>query len=432
MRANPQLSPVDVSDPVRTMTQGLIDPAQPRVQDIVTGAVRRRMNEGPAVVNSAYTASMGPAPDVMVMVNGLKERAREIGRKEIQPALANAKSVDVSPVVQAIDAELRPGVQALAKSNLPLSPAQEALARVRQQLTTENGETLVDPQRLHEVQSRIGDQAYQLSRSGDPKDRMVAKSLRDVNEKLIDQIDEASGGTYRPARAKFADAKDIHESFEEGFDVLKNRSGMAGLEDRPEALRDWMKTATPEQVVAKRLGVRADIDQKIRGVKNQVLAGTNITKIEYNREKLETLFGREEAGRLVRSMNDAADVAATNAKLTAGSKTAETLAGQKALAVPKVGGSNSLAYVAPVAAEILGQSLGGPTFAGLGLLGSGVLKGAHLGFQKVAQMNALARNAAFARASTASGPAREDVIQQMLAHPKVVRARRAAGNALSR
>ena len=56
------------------------------------------------------------------------------------------------------------------------------LARIKQQLTAGTGETLFDAQRLNRVQSDIGDQANQLSKSGDPKDRMLGGQLRDLNE----------------------------------------------------------------------------------------------------------------------------------------------------------------------------------------------------------------------------------------------------------
>jgi hypothetical protein len=109
--------------------------------------------------------------------------------------------------------------------------------------------------------------AYQLSKSPNPKDRVLRGQLRDLNEKLIDQIDEAAGGSYCPARQNFKDAKDISAAFESGFDTLKNCPGVSGLEDRPEALKAWMAQATSEEVVARRLGTRADIDQKINAVK---------------------------------------------------------------------------------------------------------------------------------------------------------------------
>jgi hypothetical protein len=61
---------------------------------------------------------------------------------------------------------------------LSLSEFQQELARIKQQLTTGNGETLFDAQRLHRVQSDIGDQAYQLSKSPNPKDRVLSGQLR--------------------------------------------------------------------------------------------------------------------------------------------------------------------------------------------------------------------------------------------------------------
>lgn len=437
LQSNPGLTLMDVSDPVRTMAQGLIDPAQPGAQNILTQAVKNRAAARPAAVNEAYTDAMGPAPNVMAMVEGLKERARAAGREAIQPALENAKPVDVTPVIKAIDAEVKPGMTALLDpgTQLPLSPLQQELLRFRSQLTT-GGEQAFDAQRLHEIQSRMGDQAYQLSISPDPKDRMLGSQLRGFNEKLIDQIDDASGGAYRPARALFKDAKDIHEAFNSGFDTLKNRSGVSGLEDRPEGFQAWMDAATPEQVVARRLGTRADIDQKINGVRNPGLAGETITKIPYNQQKLQMLFGPDEAQRLIARMNDASDMAATNAKLVAGAKTAETLAGRAALKVPEVepfrlGSPISLA--APAVAEGLAYTQGiPPGLAGAAVLGGGLATGAvrKIG-QSVAQSSALARNVAIARAASATGAGRQDTINALLAHPKVVGALKKSGNALT-
>jgi hypothetical protein len=424
MQANPRLTPADVSDPVRTMTQGLIDPAQPAAQNAIASAVKARVTSAPDAVNSAYTRSMGPAPDVVHMVEGLKQRARAAGQKEIQPALENAKPVDISPVLSAIDEKLTPGINALMdpKTKLPLSDFQQELVRLKQQLVTDSGEQLFDAQRLHRVQSDLGDQAYQFSKSPNPKDRMLGSQLRGVNEKLIDAIDEASSGAYRPAREKFKDAKDISEAFEAGFDTLKNRQGLTGaLEDSPSALSEWIAKATPEEVVARRLGTRADIDQKIRTAQNQALKGEQITRIEYNRDKLRFLFGDQEANRLIRAMEDTRLISHTNAKLLEGAKTAETQAGQRALSVPKLGGGNPLMYVAPIGAELIGQGAGLP---GVGLAASVAARGVQLGVQKAAQVNALMRNAEFAKAALATGPDRSILMNKLMTHPKV---RKAAG-----
>lgn len=499
LQSNPRLTLMDVSDPVRTLAQGLIDPAQPEAQNVISSAIKSRMATAPAATNAAYTQAMGAAPNVVQMVEGLKDRARQAGQQAIKPALEKAGPVDVSPVISAIDAELKPGITGLANpgTNLPLSPTQEALARLKMQLT--DGQSVVtDPMKLHQIQSATGDMAYQLSKSPDPKDRFVGTALRNANEKLVDQIDAASGdiplkqgnarfyvgkdgsvstdaaaakstpgsryidlptnsreslatladpdkvdnlakpltGAYRAGRAQFKDAKDIHEAFDSGFDTLKNRSGVSGLEDRPEGFRQWMNQATPEEVVARRLGTRADIDQKIRSVKNQALAGQSITKVEYNQDKLRMLFGKKEADRLIQHMNDSADEAATNAKILSQSKTAETQAGQRALEVPKVEPfklGNPISLMAPAVAEGLAYTQGVPPgLAGAAVLAGGLGTGiARKVSQKVAQSSALSRNVAIARAASATGAGRQQAIGALLAHPKVVRALQKSSNALT-
>jgi hypothetical protein len=228
----------------------------------------------------------------------------------------------------------------------------------------------------------------------------------------------------------------VQEAFNDGFNgnVLKNRQGH--LEDRPEAFQDWMSSASPEEVVAKRLGARADIDRQIRGVKNQALAGQNITSIEYNREKLGMLFGDNEADRLVNAMKDAGAEAQTNAKILQGSKTAETLAGQKALAVRPVepfqmrGALQSMipSVAAEIGAEYAGipPGIAGPAMFALGA-GSGVARKA---IQATGAAMDRARNISFARAASAVGPVRDQTIGALLAHPDVISASKKAGNAL--
>lgn len=267
----------------------------------------------------------------------------------------------------------------------------------------------------------------QMKAASDPATKGAALANKEINQEKLAVLfgKEGADKIVSHLNSKFEDP--IQEAFEGGFDVLKNRSGVEGLKDRPEVLADWMKTATPEQVVARRLGVRTDIDQKINSVKNGSLAGQTVAAIPYNQEKLKMLFGNDEAGRLIRVMKDAEREAATNAAIFAGSKTAETTAAGGRIAVRKVGGGNPLQYVAPVAAEMLGQSAGLP---GAGLLASMAAKGVHMTAQKLGQMHDIASNAEFARNALATGPAREEAIQRLLSHPKVISELKKRSNAL--
>ena len=309
---------------------------------------------------------------------------------------------------------------------------------MRQSLSSNHGDRgqqfldATGEQGAHNIQAGLRAEAQNLLNSATGSDRNLGGKLMDMRGKLVDAIDSAAGGNYKPALKAYRDANQVDEAFDSGFDTLKNRPGRAGLEDRPEMFDQWMKSGTPAEVVARRLGTRLDIDQKIRSVKNQALAGQNITAIEYNRDKLASLFGDDEAKRLIRTMDDAAAEAQTNAKILQGSKTAETLAGQKALEVRKVGGGSLLNWMAGPAAEAAGQYLLGPEAVGLGTGAVLATKGLQLGTQSALRSLDRSRNVSFARAASASfGPKRQETIGALLSHPDVVRALKKPGNALT-
>jgi hypothetical protein len=259
---------------------------------------------------------------------------------------------------------------------------------------------------------------HQMKTVGDPASKAASLLNKDVNQGKFATLFGKENADNLTRQLNFHLEDPVGKAFNEGFDVLKNRGGANGLEDRPEFLKQWMQGATPEEVVAKRLGVRLDIDQKINSVKNGALAGQNITAIPYNQEKLAHLFGDKEASRLVRVMQDAKREADTNAAIVSGSKTAETKSAADRIKVREVGGGNPLQYIAPVAAELLGQSAGLP---GAGLTASILAKGVHMGAQKLGQMHDIATNMQMAKSALASGRARQETINALLSHPTVVR-----------
>ena len=435
LKSNPRLALMDVSDPVRTLAQGLIDPAQPQAQNIVSSAVKNRIISAPAAVNEAYSKAMGAAPDVVKVVDEIKKRAQDVGSQMIQPAVKGAGPVDIAPVIRSLDQAIGPtALKALKEGEAPKAPmtkAQETAWDIRQRLRGSQADSDVmqlDAAQAHEIQSQLRYEASQLASSAVGSERLTAGQVGKTRGELVDAIDRAAGGNYKPALSKYRDAMMVQEAFEFGFDTLKNRSGVSGLEDRPEAFRAWIKNASPEEIAARQLGTRADIDQKINGMRNAARHGTEIPAVEYNAQKLKMLFGEPEAQRLIKVMHDFRDEAITNAKILANSKTAETLAGQKALAVPEVGpfkvGGITNALLPSAIGEIAANYAGlPPGLTGAGLLAGGVaLGGAKRVAQSVAKQNALARNVAIARAATATGRARQDVIDALLGHKKVRRA----------
>lgn len=577
LQQNPRLTLADVSDPVRTMAQGLIDPAQPKAQNAIVDAVKARAATRLEAANTAFTEAMGPKPDVMGMVDKLRERAsmttpktdvraslddilgrsidphsslqkmlkeREAANPLYEKAMSNpvawderlqqfiddpivksgiAKGVRIqrleslaenkpfkpsdyaikdfdeagNPVLgetpnmrtlnvvkKGLDAMVEGGTDAvtgkLSEEGRAVNGVRKAFLKKLDDINPDYKaarEAWAGPTKVQEAfdrglnlfQNRAGSSGVkttpealaawfenasdsekqaaqhgaraafeqQMRSSGDPAAKAGVLANKEVNQDKLATIfgKEASGKIVD--RLNYAHEDPIHTAFDKGFDVLKNRSGVSGIEDRPEVFRKWLDTATPEQVVATRLGVRADIDQKINSVKNGALKGETITAIPYNQEKLRSLFGDKEANRLIRVMKDSADEAHTNAKLLAGAKTAETQAGQRALEVPKVEpfqlGSLTHALLPGTLAEIAGQYMGStPGLTAAGLVASGLTAGTiKKGVQNLKAVNALSRNAEFAKRALATGSTRQETVNALLSHPKVVRELQKRSNALA-
>ncbi len=439
LKSNPRLAPMDLSDNVRTSVQGMIDPAQPRASEAVTSAVRNRMASRLDNANHAFTEQLGPTPNAPALLNSIKEHVQKVGKESIEPVVAKAKPVDVSPVIEAIDAKLKPGITAMLDpgTRLPLSDIDQKLVRIKSQLT-DGGNQVFDAAKLHKIQSDLRAEAQGLINSASGADRNLGHQMMNMRGKLVDAIDKSAGGEYRPALKQYREAKQIDEAFDAGFDTLHNRPGRKGLEDRPDSFAQWMDNASKEEIAARQLGTRLDIDQKINGVRHGAGRGEAITTIPYNKEKLGLLFGKKEADRLAQLMDDAALEAHTNSRVIANSKTAETLAANKAMKVRDVepfqmkGALQSLmpSAMAEIGASYAGlpPGIAGPTiFAASG--GAGLLK--KLG-QKAGSAYDRARNLEYARAASASGNKLFPIINDLMSHPDVVRQLKKSGNATSK
>lgn len=250
------------------------------------------------------------------------------------------------------------------------------------------------------------------------------KDWRVTKDPQIAQSVQPLMGNYKASLSKYRDAMHVQEAFEDGLSTLQNRPGMKGLEDRPEYLAKWASGATPEELEARRLGTRVAIDQKINSVRGAARKATDIPEIEFNREKIATLFGKPETDRLFQLMHDARDEATTNSKLIQGSKTAETLAAQKAMRPREVepfsikhnpvGLAGMLATAGTIHGGIVeGGALGGSLLAAN--VGGSLAKQA---VQRVGRRMDVARNVEFSKLATATGPD-NPLIDKLMNHPKV-------------
>lgn len=391
MAQNPRLNAMDVDSSLQHMGMNLAArPGQARA--VLNDAVNARVAGAKGTVTNAYDTAVGNVPDVKVYLDTLKQTTATNAEKAFGDALTGAKPVDITPVLDTIDNAISPGVNGVVTkaSEIPQGPVEQALARVRAKLANGN-EMLTDADRLHTIQSSLRTEADTLAKSASGQDKLVASALRKVRSKLVDQIDDATGGKFKPAQQQFADDNAIQDAFDKGLEVFRGGTGKGSLENRPEYWVDWVKNATPAEVEAAKVGTRVAVDQAIGGVRNAAAKGEAIADVDFNVARLEALLGKKETQKLVQVLKDEQRIARTNAKLFAGSDTAPRQAVNKLTEVTEVAPGISL--TTPIAIGG-GYSVGGLPGAAAGA----ALSVGRMGVQAAQRARDIARNRLIAEA----------------------------------
>lgn len=419
MRADPRLTPADLSPSVKQSTQQLYVLEGDKAKQHISDAVAQRQAGAQQAAQDALDTNLGAAVDPFAKVQELKRNIKAVGAKEIQPAVANAKPVDITPAIQYIDNALKPGVNAIIENPenlLPYDKVQKTLEKFRENLTNDTVNA-VDAQQLHKLQSGIRRTADTLIRSTDGESRAMGYALYGLRNKIVDAIDAASpqvngAGTYKPALAKFRDENHIQDAFEHGHDaVLKN--GM-NIESRPEFFKDWFSKASDTEKEAAKQGARVAIDTAINGYRSPVTnpnsRAIQMAQVDFNRQRIETLFGKDEADRLFKKLDNERMIADTNNKLVEGSQTAMRAAANSRVALPTKTDIGSQ-LLPPAIAEAAGSFSGAPGLA------SGVYAAAKIGAfakDKIGTALAKERNNQFAQyALPTEAPKREELIRHL-------------------
>lgn len=330
LKSNPRLRPIDANDQLRMSGQGLVAGAEsPMASRTLTESMKASAAGARDAVKGTYNDAMGAPPNLFEEYTRLENRAKNIGQSKIAPPLITSKPVDVSPVLADIDKALNPAaVKMTPGTTIQASPLQQKLLEVRQRLASGDKEMLTDADRLHAIQSDLRREAEDLMSSATGADRKLGRELRDYRDKLVDRIDAAAPG-YKEGLKAYKDQKDIERAFEFGRDVLKNTDD---IKTDPSYLEKWIakKDRSKEEIEAARLGARQAIEQKMGAIKQSALdparSGTDVPQIEFNRKKIEHLFGKENTEKMFKHLQDERDIALTNNRGLGNSKTAETQA----------------------------------------------------------------------------------------------------------
>ena len=429
MRRNSRLSPVDLSPSVLQNTQELFANGGP--VNYLKNASTARMGGAKQAVETAYDTATGIPVDAVQKLKDLKKAASDVGSQQINPAIANSKPVDITPVLDHIDNIIKPGVNKVitSESTLPSTEINKQLIQIRSMLANAK-EQRTDPQALHTFQSVLRQEADTLLNSSDGQARRMGNALMKVRNELVDSIDKASGGTYKPALSNFRDAKQIDDAFHHGYDSIFTNSKK--LEGRPEFTKEWFNGLSEPEKAAAREGARLQLDTQINNFRFAARKGMEIPEVEFNRQKLEMLFGKDKTDKLIQALKDERAIADTHNKVIEGSQTQmrkENKATWKPPTPTEVGkGAGTIA-----AMEATNYFLGGVPSVGAALYGGAKIgaKTADVIKQKLYRNN----QAAYAKyALPTQGPDREALIRALEAQipgPKPSLLAR-GGNALSR
>lgn len=423
LKSNSRLTLMDVDPNVQIISQGLAaKPGQPR--NILDEVVRGRSDTKLDAVTGAIDEALGVPVNVLDKVNSLKGQIKSVG-KEINPIVAEAGPVDISPVVASIDAKLKPGVNSVISVGepLPLGDIEKTLEKVKGFIT--DGKSLrTDAQSLHTFQSALRAKAEDLLSSSTGADRQLGRALMDVRNQVVNAIDAASPqikqadgtsiGTYKSALAKYRDANDIEDAFKKGGLVTKNRLG--NLEDDPSYWDKWIKQASPQELEAAREGARLAIAQQMGAVTNAARKGIDIPQVEFNREKLKLLFGEKEVETMFKKLMDEKSIADTNSKLFQNSQTAMRLLGADATKVRPDYEPGFTRTILPIALEAGSSYLSGGSILGPGLAAGILYPMARGKITKIGQNLDRKTNAEIANLASSVGEAREDLIKALQSH----------------
>lgn len=409
LQSNPNLSLMDVSEPVKTVAAGLANsPETPTAQNIMRSAYDARTGARQDVVQKAVDQTLGAPMNVKNVQDQLSQNLKDVGDKLIQPALAGAQPVGVLPIVQRLDSVISsPGITAATK---------ERLSGLRQQLSVNGDDGFIDVNTAHNIQWPLRAEAENLaSPMSTGTERNTAGSLFQARNDLVSGIDNAAGGQYKPALAQYRAASAVPDAFERGFNITKT----GGIEDFPEYWQAWVKgdpangvaPASQQEIMAARVGAISKIRQTIEGMQSGARRGEAVLNPTFVQDRFNTIFSPTQTKQLSDLLSDSKNMADTNSLLYKNSKTAQVTAGQNYFQPRQVGTPSGVAT--GIGAGVLGTMAmaGGALEPGLIGMGIGALKGAHTGMQYLGKLSDKATATNFARLSSASdGPARNELL----------------------
>lgn len=427
LRSNPRLSLIDANDELLQMGQRLtVMPGKHRSG--LWDFNKNRMDTTKDAVKGIFDENLGMTVDAKKRLDEMKAVARETGAKLINPVVEKSSPADITNVIKHIETEI--GRDPVGKQTLKqlkagepisgpgMSDYQRKLFEARQDLRgdwTDKPQMFLDvkgEQGLHQKQMDLRREAQALLDSNEGDKRLLGKKLMDVRNMYVDAIDKAAPG-YKAALSKYADDITIQEYFDKGFKLFSNSTK---LENRPEfkiADMERIKKDLPEAFKAMQEGARVAIDSSTRSFRNSARKGEDLVQSEFNQELLTALYGKTDAQKAIKYLNDERRIANTDSLLYKNSQTARREEANQAVELPEAkpfGARMTPPIVAELGALGASQFITGAPIPGVGLAGflgaASISKAGNVTNRKLAEK----RNQEIVKILTATGEDRDALI----------------------
>lgn len=364
-----------------------LDPTQIRLLQL-----RKQITSGEeAPLNERVKFSIDPINDAL-KTGGMSE-ARAADFTEARRLLNSARRGHTS------EEELISGLKALAKKQKIVGPIDNALTMITKGPTEYRSADFI-----HGIQSRLREEASNLSKSATGSDKNMAHSLHDARNNLVEQIDKAANGQYRPALKQYAESKAVDEAFKEGFSIFSNPTGAeAMIANHPDMWAKWMEGASDTEKRAVAQGILFGANNKILNTRR----GLDVPDNSYAHQRISSVVGKENADEIVRRVNDWRDISQTDNLIDKNSKTALLQAAQKSREIRDTSVHTS-ELIPPMIAGALGHLTGGGPILG-GTAFAAMLGGKKL-FNVAAKAHDVSTNTAYAKWAAATGQKKQDLI----------------------
>lgn len=399
-RMGPHATLADINPALTTEAGGLASMGGAPTS-ILKSAMAARAGQADNRVAQAIDQSLGPKPDLTATKDAIYQQAQRSADPYYSAARANASPMDITPVLNNIDAQLK---NAVGGEAAVLNKAKAYLTDQKVGLPGPNGQptTLIvpkdDPGALLKVRQALDGDIESLQRNGTIDGTSAGKSAFRAANDIRGQLD---GVLKTDPNIALGDANFAHHMALK--DAVDNGTELFTKGVRPEDFQRSLAAMSPEQLAATRQGARVAIGDALENARRGTLSGAQsmFSRSSANRAKLDMLFPN--SGDVFDMLHGEASMRATEQLVAHNSATAERQAVQqkyKPSSEPGIG----------AAVPILGEAVGGGPGAAAAIGGRILYTHAR---------DALTRNAlnrlteGTARGLAATGPEQQEFMAQV-------------------